>query len=69
MYRKISRKNARKRHDARIHVRKNARRYAKKYARKDDKYDKVLILHILGKYALPTLLMSRLLQSELSVAT
>ena len=27
------------------------------YARKYDKYDEVLILHIFGKYALPTLLM------------
>ena len=37
-----------------------ARKYASKYARKYDKHDEVLILHIFGKYALPTLLMARL---------
>jgi hypothetical protein len=37
---------------------KICKKYARKYARKYDKYDEVLILHIFGIYALPTLLMS-----------
>jgi hypothetical protein len=42
--------------ELRVYASSYARKYASSFARKHDKYDEVLIL--LGRYALPTLLMA-----------